>query len=447
MILNDKIITQIISYEFVIDFIEIKLTQQTDKNPIVFLGPGSISQTQDGNLELKMYHKIKDIAKETARATQHFELGKIISDDNYFTLEGVDISGDIWTSKNVWVHGTISFPTAGRVIRTTLNEIIHINEYGKTKGQDSQTIVVICPEKYKLPSNEKEDLPRGGWVLNRSVFTANKMNFDIKTNDDYMTIIAKFESDAIDTDRYIGILESLSIVTGKLVNPVIVTHYHKLGYVIKIKKFNKNLANKKVNPPFQHSSPHEINSLATFFDKYLAAINEPYSDLFGFWYKINRAWQADIENISLTLTVSIEGLTKKYFPQYGYPDEEILSQADDAKKVIEESELGERISQRLLANLNNLNLPSPKSILYGMSTEGLILKKLADTWVKLRNKSAHAAIIDPDQKTFQKHLDRINICLTLFYNLLFLIIEYNGKYINYSEKNWPDNDFTIIQKK
>ena len=226
-----------------------------------------------------------------------------------------------------------------------------------------------------------------------------------------------------------------------MVNPVAVQHYHQDGNILKLKACNKNISNKRIHPPFKHSSPEDVTSFASFVGKYLTAIRKPHSELFGFWYKINRAWQADIENISLTLTVSIEGLSKKFFSQYGAPDDEILSQAEEAKTIIENSKLGQRIRQRLLANLENLKHPSPKSILYGLSTSGLIPKKFASTWIKLRNKSAHAAMIDPDKKTIQKHIDRINICLTLFYILLFMVIKYRGKYIDYSQKGWPDKNF------
>ena len=64
------------------------------------------------------------------KAAQH---GKIISEENYFTLEGMDVSGNIWTSKNVWVNGTISFPAAGKVINTSLNEVTHVEKYEKQK--------------------------------------------------------------------------------------------------------------------------------------------------------------------------------------------------------------------------------------------------------------------------------------------------------------------------
>ncbi|MCD6586397.1 MAG: hypothetical protein J7K96_11595, partial [Desulfobacteraceae bacterium] len=87
MNIDEKILNQIISNEFEIDFIEITLTQQTDKDPIIYSGSGSIYQSKDGVLELKMYHKFKNLAKETAHGFQHYEPGKIISEENYFTLE------------------------------------------------------------------------------------------------------------------------------------------------------------------------------------------------------------------------------------------------------------------------------------------------------------------------------------------------------------------------
>ena len=320
-----------------------------------------------------------------------------------------------------------------------MDEIVHLEKLNNQNVK--QTIVIVCPGEYKLPCNEMEESPNGGRKFNRTVFQANNVDFDLKATDKYLLVKASFESSNINEEYYYNILEALSIITGKLVYPIVVQHYHKNGIIEKIIEFKKNIANKKLNPPFRYSMRPEIVSFSNFFSKYLIVASDPHSQVFGYWFKLNRAWQADIENIALTLTVSIEGILKKYFSQYGYPDAEIIAQAKDAKKLIEESNLGDRISQRMLANLANLNQPSPKSVLFELAKESIIPKKYAENWVRLRNKSAHAAEVKPDQKTFQKHLDRVNICLTLFYSLLFLVIGYQGKFINYSLKNWPDNDF------
>lgn len=50
MVINEEKTNQIISNKFEIDFIEITLTQQTENNPLVYSGSGSIFQTQDGTL-------------------------------------------------------------------------------------------------------------------------------------------------------------------------------------------------------------------------------------------------------------------------------------------------------------------------------------------------------------------------------------------------------------
>lgn len=436
---NLKTIDSFISNTFEIDCIDIILTQKVDKEPIVYAGPGTICQDENGILQLKLYSKISDIKKELSHQFKHHTPGKIISGDNYFTLKAVDMSGKEWVSDNIWVSANVSFPASGQVIKSKLREIKSMEDGSTT---EKNYLFIIVPGKHEIPCNEKEDLPNGGWRLNRSVFSANNIDFEFKQLDNCLIINVNSTPDCLKEDTYVKILEALSVITGLIIRPVVVKNTQQDHSVLKIESVSNSYSNKAFPLPFKHSTPDDLQSFSGFFEKYLAAIDAPYSDLFGFWHKVNRAWQASIENSSLSIGVAIEGIISTYFGELGLPDDEITQQAEKAKQELNTIDIGKRIKERLLSSIGGLlKNTSPKGALYQMAQDSLIRKEMADVWLKLRNKSVHPDKLNEDPRALQKYIDQIYTCIALFYRLFFIIIGYDGSYIDYSEDGWPEKKY------
>ena len=441
---NDETIDKIISNSFEIDCIDIRLTQKTDKDTIIHTGPGTIYQDEHGILKLKCYSKISDIKKGLLQQFKIHTPGKIIAHDNYFTLRAIDMSGNKWLADNIWISGSFSFPASGQVIKSTLEEIETIEQIDTRSNIDKNYLFIIVPGQYKIPCNEKGDLPNGGWRFNRSVFTANNIDFEFRKLDNCLIISANSAPDCLKENTYVKFLEALSIITGLIIRPVVIKNTQKDIDTLKIKSVDDSFTNNKFPLPFKHSTPSDLQSFSCFIGKYLEAIDVPFSDLFGFWHKINRAWQADITNFSISLGIAIEGITKSYFRELGLPDDEIVQQAEGAKQILKEMGLGKRIKDRLLSSIGDLlKNTSPKGALYQMAQNGLLNKAMVDEWVKLRNKSVHPDKLNVDPRAFQKYLDQIYFCIALFYRLLFIIIKYEGSYIDYSEERWPGKIFQL----
>ena len=433
---NLETIERFLSNIFEIDCIDICLTQKIDNEPIVYTGPGTIYQDEHGELRLKLYSKITDIKKELSHQFKYHKPGKLIAEDNYFTLKAIEMSGTEWIADNVWVSANVWFPTSGQVIKSSLREIKTI-EKGSTT--EKNYLFIIVPGNYEIPCNKKEDLPNGGSRFNKSVFTANNIDFEFRKLDNCLIINAESARVYLKEDTYVKFIEALSIITGLIIRPVVVKDTQQDHSVLKIKSVTNSRANKKFPQPFKHSTSGDLQSFSSFIGKYLEAIDAPFSDLFGFWHKINRAWQADVTNSSLSLGVAIEGITRSYFWELGLPDDEIAQQADEARQKFSNIDLGERIKDRLLSSIGGLlNNSSPKGALYQMGKDGLLSKKMAGEWLKLRNKSVHPDKLNEDPRAFQKYIDQIYTCIALFYRLLFIIIKYEGSYVDYAEEGWPE---------
>jgi len=283
-------IDKFVSNAFEIDCFNISLTQKKENEPIVYSGPGTIYQDNHGILRLKFYSKILDVKKELSNQFKYNPPGKILTDDNYYTLKAVDMTGKEWVSDNIMVSPDMSLPVGGQVVKSSLSEIETIGE-GATTEQNH--LLIIVPGKYEIPCNEKEDLPNGGWRLSRSVFSANNVDFDLKDHENCLIINANSTPEYIEADSIKKILEALSVITGLIIKPVVIKYTQQGRSVLKIKSVSDTYSNKKFPKPFNHSTPADIQSFSCFLGKYMAAIDAPFSDLYGFWHKVNRAWQAN----------------------------------------------------------------------------------------------------------------------------------------------------------
>lgn len=431
-------IEELISNKFEIDSIDISLTQKIDHDPIIYKGSGTIYQDKNGILQLKLYTGIEDFNRELSLYFKHHAVGKIIEKDNYFTLNAIDISGNKWFADNIWVNGDISFHVNAQIIKTNIKEISIISKGNKTSHEN---MFIIIPGNYEIPCNKKEELVNGGWRLNRSVFTANQINFELKKYDDYLIVNASSERDYLTEGTGIKFLEILKIITGQIIYPVGIEYRNQAQTVIKVRSLNDSYHKNEFPSPIRHTTPNDLKPFSCLIERYLEHIDTPFSDIFGFWHKVYCSWQANIVNSSLSLGVAIEGIIKKYFKEQGSPDSEIVQQAECAKIKLKDLNIGDRIKKRLMASISSLlKNPSPKSALNQMIKDGLINQKMVDTWIKVRNKSAHPDKSELKQKSkeFQKYINQIYICFALFYRLFFIIIKYEEYYIDYSEDEWPE---------
>ena len=440
---NKETIDKFISNSFEIDCFDICLTQKTDKDPIIYTGPGTIYQDEHGILQLKLYSKLNDMYKELSYQSKNDTPGKIIAKDDKFTLKATDMFGNEWVADNICISDSKSYFTEDLVIKSKLDEIKNIKSNEIQSNFKKNSLFIIVPGQYKIPCNEKEDLPNGGRRLNRTVFSANEIDFEFRKLDSCLIINANSKTEKLDKDTYIKLIEALSIIIGCKVRPIVIKNTQKDKDVIKIRSVDNSFANKKLFPPFKHSDPTEFESFTSFLEKYLVNIKSPFSDIFGFWHKISRAWQASIENSSLSIGVAIEGTLKSYFSETGLADEEILQQAEEAKKLIEDSDLGERIKGRLFGSIGLLKNASPKGALNQMVQEKWLNKAMASEWKELRSKSVHPDKINQGSIVFHKYINQFNTCLTLFYRLVFIIIKYEGSYMDYSERGWPEKKFKL----
>lgn len=440
MLLDNKEIESVIRNSLSIDFVSIILTQDTVVSPKKYSGPGCVFLDADGIIRLKMYHAFQnegDIQREFSDSFNDDGLvpGKIIGEQHYYSLEAVDMKGRQWNSSRISLSGHTSFPARGKVIETTLQKIslIHISaEEGASKGDIAYFII---PGKYKIPCNEFEKSEKGS-SLTLCKINLSEYNCEIKKRDSHIEISVRGSSD-IEIEEYSKILlESISICTGAFLRPKLSMESNKDRKLAVIHSTGKPLI-QELQSPIDGMNTREAVHFEEFARKYTNRVNEPFTELFGYWYRVFSESSGELENRALVLTTAIEGLLKKYFQEHGAPDPDFIAQVDDAKPKIKAIEIGRRVRERVLSSLGNALSPTAKNSLHSLATSEIIPSELIKTWSELRNKSAHADELKQSDAELQKLLDQLFGCLELFYCLLLRHIEYKGNYIRYSQTGWP----------
>jgi len=437
--LNEQKLELLLANQFEIDCIEIELKQQKDDDPIIYSGSGSITQKPDGNLHLKLYHAFNDISKELMPKLGNTMPGKIIGKDEYFSMEAVDMSGNIWTAKDISVSNGFSLPASGKVVESIIKDISSQKEREGVVDKHSSFFFLVILGKYQIPCNEWEESKGGGKTLNTSKINISGVDVVIKDRKDCLTIKAEDSSGNMNVSFKEKIIEALSIAFGKLCPVLYLSLSENDLRISVINSVPSNTPNQSIASPIKHNTPWEVKNFQEFIEKYLSSFEVEHDIFFGYWHKINRSWQGGIESAALTISTAIEGITKSYYSEYGLPNDEIVQQAEDAKPLVKKPDIGERIKSRIQSSIGQVKSSSPKNALYRLAEEGKIERDLVDAWVSLRNKSAHADNLDEDIEELQSYIDDVYKCQNLFNVLLLLKIGFDGKYQDLSKDNWVEN--------
>ncbi|TSA23436.1 hypothetical protein D4R71_08575 [bacterium] len=428
----------------VIDCIKIKIQQRIEQNPFTYSAPGEIYQDKNGKLKLKIITTYEDIKKEMSSFNNRIPIGKLIPESEFYDLEAIDVKGNSWKAKNIDIDKNNYLNTNCIVINAKINELYYEEEREKT---ETDYIFAKIDEELDIPFNKVEKKGALESHLNTCEIEYDKVCLIIKKSDGNTIINIHSSEQKLDENYYIKIKEVLQILTGIVFTPKIIKISTGKRKIWKIRSDYKVNNKNKFPEPIKIDIPYQIDGFKKFIEEYTKLDKNKCEIIYGFWYKMNRAWQAEIETAALSLTVGIEGLLREFFKEKGKISESISSEADSAKEEIQKLKLNSKIEKWIIGSLENLiNNPSPKAMLNSINNSEIITKKMKTNWNKLRNTCAHATIISNDNKEFQKLLDRFYSCVSLFYIIIFIIIRYDCKYINYSKDGWPEETMKVIGK-
>lgn len=418
----------------------------TSKKKSLF-GSGYVALNKDGHFDLKVYFPEAFSINEVFEKL-NWEPGKVIGDEAYYDLVAHDISGHKWQAER-FIPDKNSGP-CGSMIVGKMPELrkIEENHTTSTKG----FIRLHFNEVIKIPLNtavkELETVGESTRKMKTSIrlarFEACGIDFEVEENEGHTNLTAVSEAIEFNDVTISRIFESFSFVTSHSESWSILVIRNAGTTETRIRSVNIKRLKSRTPSPISYQRLQESSSVWVLFDCYLKyTLNNEIDYLHPIsqeLFAVIESGKASLDVEALTLSVSIESLLKEELSSYFKIPSELTKNICVAKEMIKESEiLDEDFKNRIIGSLSAMKSARAKDMLFALRDDGLIDKELVKIYGDLRNKSAHGA--KNSGGDVQNYYNQISAVLVLFFQLVFLVIKYDGEYTDYGTYGYPTKQF------
>jgi hypothetical protein len=447
---GDALVSAFHSGQFEIDCLEMRLTQRKQENPIVFSGPGFIRLSGDGNLEFKIY--AREVLNTSALASLDDQMngisGQIYSDGDFYTLAALDRANNQWQAdylipqvswpgfqsqtpvvhgelRTLRAHGIFANPTRKHLLRLHFFEELDL-AYTHIGSEESSTGLVLHRD--------------------RAGFSALGCDFWV-TKADSQTIVQAQSDDPFAPYFETRAIEALQFMLARsLVLRVMVraegTTKHELEFASDVAKSGRA----KLDPPLARGYQGFYECFWPLFTCYLKYVVE--NNDTRYWhscsYHLNNACEASTHSVDTWATavcVAVEGISSLIDVKQTKEEKKANKAVIKAvSEFIDSQELDQNLTTRLKGLLGQLNNVRVGDRLERLRVIGHVSAEHRKAWSDLRNRQAHPKHSDPrdiNMADLQQTLDWIGKTTVLMYHIVFHLIGYSGKYVDYGTRRYP----------
>jgi hypothetical protein len=409
-------------------------------------GPGYIKCTSDGQIYFKMYSKNLLRPGQGLRWwTKRSEAGKLISKEQCFKLSATDTQGRIWQAEFI-------LPENSGFVGPENNVISGLIPYELKYSYKTPDIFVKADLGIRFFHTVDRYIPCNTITksssLNVAKFSSCNCDFTISKKDEILVLGVTSHTKNLPNNIEYRAVEALQFVLAHPLNWTILEKNEEGIETIIIRKTSKETPKCNLNVPICHVVPKDSHTWK-LYDKYLSHIlnyngKTNWHPLSIFIHRVLIGSAAYPETFALEATVAVEGLLRTEFESLAVPEDKFLQSLSEARNHINASSLKNELKLRVCGAINAMKRASATDKLRLLVESRVISEKEYKAWKELRNSSAHP--IEPASLDLQKLLDLCDTVITLFYKLIFHLIGYEGKYIDYGTYGYPLKDFPSTEK-
>jgi hypothetical protein len=429
------------TYELVLN--NCMLRQRASHAPTVYAGAGLLTQDDSRKLHLRVFSPGIDAADAIERTTSKTHaVGKLVPESAYFDFEGFDQFGHKWVCE--YLSLSIDYGS-GTYIQARPRSISMTETMGWPSKANSA--LAYLPVSLELPWHVASPYGNRGTRVDGFSADLGEMLWDVRKRDVGTSLQFTVRSGSVE-DLLDHFLRALSIVTGRALRPVSLTIQEGDSRTTRLYAPNDVPIDSLLAPvPLSAPEPRDAHRFLESFLSHAGskqAAGNGSTLIHRLWHRILRARPSDVENSSLVLSVAIESLLQEALASEQDVDQEFKQQVEDARALLKGVELPPRARDCVLSSFGNALRPKAQSVLRRLIRGHSIGQDHLDAWSGMRNTAAHGASLADDADGFQQHIDRFHACLDLFYRLVFIVIGYKGRHVDFSKEGWPVSDFPPI---
>ena len=236
-------------------------------------------------------------------------------------------------------------------------------------------------------------------------------------------------------------LSALQFILSEHIHWVMCYKHVKNNHELAFRPFLENYSKSKYLKPLQFDS-FDTDKAWDLFNIYLKHILLNKKDRND---KITRiisecvsAGSGSFKAFSLTVTLAIEEILNNCFQELSIETSVKKEDINLLKSDIKELEIEKKFKDRIYSFLGYVQKTGATDKLRHLIDKTSIKKSDYDDWKTLRNHYVHP---NESKLSPQKEIDKTYSNLTLLHKLIFIKINYEGSYSNYSKTNWPKENF------
>jgi hypothetical protein len=421
---------------FHIDLLKMRVTRRGNAED-VYSGAGFIQQDADGELEFRLY----DRTRQTTVDFGSFILGSFVEDEQYYDLEARDISDRTWRASHVIVFDSGAIGVAGCICKGQLRQVTCVVEATSEEG-----LWMYLPGDVKLPTNAITRIVEE--ALGRASFRSNINLWEVKS-ERFELLLTRVEG-GLEVDgsylrgplpeQFEQRLEEALWFTLAFPAKWTFLNIRKGGeHSFIIRTLRDKPGNPLLHPPLEPGHGAQADHLGRMFVLYLDYIL-PYAESPYYHptsvtvYQALRASALSLNAEAWQLSVAVESLAQRGFPELGRPDAAELTAFDDAVEYVEGWTGNEGVKRRVLQAISTWRGPNSRDILKQLAKKGVITEQQVKAWNVLRHRIAHG-------RELLDVLDELpGLCDTVymaFVRMMFEVIGYSGPYTDRAARGWP----------
>lgn len=431
-----------------------EVRQEASDSPVVHAGSGMIRQTPDRRLHFKLV--TTETASDQARLARmlsgnHYELGKLIPADAYYSFVATDLFAWTWTSQRIHIDQTRG--PGGSCVSGDLPML----EHTEPSKRDVNGLTLSLRGDVEIPCNTGTETRTlvaerelRSATRNAAKFDVGPYSFLLEKDSDGLTVSVDSEREGMPPQIETRVVESLQFVTARTLGWTLMQKQTG-GSCTTCLRSSQTERPTKLSPPVDYRQRDFAgSSVWPLFGNYLQHVLKFSTEKAHEMHPVS-AWLNFVRDASsgsvfakgLGLAIAVEGVLAAEFPAAGEPTADVASAIRDAVGFLDTWDGNACVKTRALAALRAMLRPRVKDSLLSLVADGSIRRDDFNAWDAIRNRAAHAA--PPESEERQKWLDNCFKAEVLLYHLIFRAIGYEGQFTDYGADGWPQVDYPIAQ--
>jgi hypothetical protein len=419
------------------DCVSIELTKN-GSNLVTYQGSGELWQGTDGILQFKCICRdthgtaIIDVLNHSA-----LEVGKLIPDTAYHSVQLVGFDNERWKAENVWLQITSNVVRGDAIVKGKIRTLNHVRPLRSISSNDKLRMLFLAqqPDDWRPLIGVEIRCDDAGCTI--------KISMECESD----ALVEVIGDGKLPSNFEVRIVEALRYVLGKVVHLSLIEYTVDQGVETKlISPVRKSEA--RLFPPLSARKP--TPDIYRLFERYLAFVHSKASAEFVHPCSmyIRNACEASANSLeaeAIGLCVAVEGIANLLpFTKGNSEDEIVANVRQEVFKRLEEIGVNANLKERIQGLFSQLNTVRAIDRLQVLVQSDRLDARALDAWKKLRNKGVHptsSKIEELDDEEMQKMLDRIHQVYVCMYQITFTLIGYEGAFSNYGSKRFREDAY------